>query len=166
MDKEHIKTTLVDSCVEVFEKMLFVEVKEGTSVGTNSEVMGSIAFNGAFNGSLVMECSTTLAKELTLSLLGIDETEITEEKIQDNIKELVNMICGNMFCKLDENKSLVRLDIPVFAFVSGKNVNIESVKGFISTSFICTSMFDVNGKEEVFTIKVFENAKNNNVYKH
>ncbi|MBL8027779.1 MAG: chemotaxis protein CheX, partial [Fibrobacteres bacterium] len=108
MDNTIIRNTLIESCVEVFEKMLFVEIKDSTHDTADTfkhELAGKIRFEGAYTGKLEMECSMSLAKELTVSFLGIDESEITSDKIFDNLKELVNMICGNMFCKLDEEKS-------------------------------------------------------------
>ena len=70
--------------------------------------------------------SDELAKIMVKNLLGLEEKEITEQNIEDCVKEAVNMICGNFLGKLDPTK-VFDLSIPSFsrrmgAVAQGDNV--------------------------------------------
>ncbi|MFP4522803.1 MAG: chemotaxis protein CheX, partial [Fibrobacterota bacterium] len=56
--------------------------------------------------------SETFVKEATSSMLGLDEEEMTGEVLDDTLKELVNMTIGNIFYRIDNNKSIAELGIP------------------------------------------------------
>jgi chemotaxis protein CheX len=163
MDKEIINTTLKESSLEVFEKMLFVELipVEKAELNTDSslfDTMGSISFSGLINGKLQFACKESLARELTISFLGMEPEEMTTEHVQDNVKEIVNMICGNMFCKLDENKSLVQLGIPSFEKkeLVQNGTDCNALVPFIELFFVCSSLFDAEGCEEKFVLSIYK----------
>ncbi len=162
MDNKLIERALFDSATEVFEKMLFLEIKPDTGnelLPIHREISGRISFEGIFKGVVRLDCSCSLAKELTVSFLGIDPDDADTTKVDDNIKELVNMICGNMFCKLDEDRSLAKLGIPEVVREAIVPINLSGMKWVASYIFSCPALRDIHGKEEKFGVFLFEQAK-------
>ncbi len=114
--KEPIKETLYRVAVEVLEKIAFVfsfTEDERKNIGTGASVTAKVTFSGLFAGSLVMRISSSILPELTGNMLGLDENEqTTREQQHDAIKELINVICGNLLPAIAGKRMVFNVDTP------------------------------------------------------
>jgi len=57
----------------------------------------AVGFHGPFNGKLIVTLPEAVLGELTGNMLGLDDdAEIPVETQQDALKELANVVCGNV----------------------------------------------------------------------
>lgn len=76
-------------------------------------VIASVSFKGIFDGKLEMLVSPGILPELAGNMLGIDDSEtVTEEDQYDAIKELVNVICGNLLPELAGKQAIFKVGVP------------------------------------------------------
>lgn len=115
--KEAIKDTLYRVGVEVLEKIAFVfsfteDERENMSAG--NAVTARVTFSGLFTGSLVMRISDSILPELTGNMLGLDDSEeTTREQQHDAVKELINVICGNLLPAIAGKSMVFNVDTPI-----------------------------------------------------
>jgi CheY-specific phosphatase CheX len=108
------------SISEVLEKMFFLPVdfpgtseREWTGLCRQEKFMiTKLAFNGPFSGHFLFFLPEKMTSSLAAGFLGEEEHHVTMEHRADTVKEIVNMIAGNMFSILD-NHAIFNLDIPV-----------------------------------------------------
>ena len=84
---------------EIFEELAFMLIMfEDEAVGIEGEARtASVAFAGAFQGRLVVSVSEQMLGELARNMLGLDEqADPSLDRQQDALKELANVICGNL----------------------------------------------------------------------
>ena len=56
-----------------------------------------VGFSGPFDGELILTLPQAVLVELTANMLGLDEeSDIPVETQQDALKELANVVCGNV----------------------------------------------------------------------
>lgn len=79
--------------LEEFCFLLPVSTPESTSAGGESTV--TVDFRGMCNGTLVVTASKSLMSPLTMNMLGEEEDPSLEQQ-QDALKEVANIICGNL----------------------------------------------------------------------
>ena len=117
---------------DVFERMYYVFL-EPLNDDCSDYAMGSaIKFDGPMQGELTLHFSEGLAKTMVHNLLGLETDGITEQDIDDCVKEAANMICGNFLAKLDQTK-VFDLSIPIF---------IRRPAGFRRDNNSCSLCFD------------------------
>ena len=57
----------------------------------------TVGFHGPFNGKLIVALPEAVLGELTGNMLGLDDdAEIPFDRRQDALKELANVVCGNV----------------------------------------------------------------------
>jgi CheY-specific phosphatase CheX len=117
---------------DVFERMYYVFLEPLHDEYSDYAMGSSIKFDGASHGELIILVSEGLAKTMVQNLLGIESKEITEQDIEDCVKEAANMICGSLLGKLDQTK-VFDLSIPLF---------MRRPKGFGQGSKACSLCFD------------------------
>lgn len=114
--KEPIKETLYRVAIEVLEKIAFVfssREDERENLGPDSAVTVKVDFSGLFNGVVVMALSKGILPEITGNMLGIDDSEETSvEQQHDAIKELINVICGNLLPAVAGKNMVFNVDTP------------------------------------------------------
>lgn len=85
---------------ETFESLalMFLMTEEDACVLDPDDVtIAQVDFTGPFNGSLVLSITEELLPELTANMLGHPgEHEAPVEHQEDALKELANVICGNI----------------------------------------------------------------------
>ena len=72
-----------------------------------------VDFKGWFSGDLVMNISRLILPELTRNMLGSDDDEdVSAEQNDDMLKELLNIICGNLLPEIGGNKAIFNIGTP------------------------------------------------------
>jgi len=72
-----------------------------------------VSFKGPFEGSLLMHVSPMILPELAGNMLGLDDEETAgEEEQYDALKELINVICGNLLPEIAGKQALFKVGVP------------------------------------------------------
>jgi len=114
---EQIKKRLHRVAEEILEKLAFMfsfPEDEGGEINYDAVVAASVSFAGPFSGNLIMVVSEQILPELTGNMLGLDDKdETTLEQRHDALKELINVICGNLLPTIAGKHSIFNVNAPV-----------------------------------------------------
>lgn len=114
--REAIKDTLCQVTGDVLEKLAFIfsfpeEGPQETDYA--SSVAACVSFAGPFTGTLIMAVSDDTLPELAGNMLGLDDNEAsTEEQQHDALKELINVVCGNLLPAISGKQSIFNVNAP------------------------------------------------------
>ncbi len=112
--KEKVEDILYRSTVRIFEDIAFMlpnmELNE-QQMGASVEVAVAVDFCGPFNGKLVVRISNSLLPILAANMLGEGEPPCRSEQL-DALREVANIICGNLLPALTGTKEVFRLSAP------------------------------------------------------
>lgn len=85
---------------EVWSSMLGVDVVDLLNHEPDPRKRGAllsiVKFMGAWQGTVSMNCSPELARQLAAGMFGTEPEQLSEEEIRDALGELVNIIGGNL----------------------------------------------------------------------
>ena len=99
MEKQ-LKSIVAAAANDTLEKLAFLFASpddERFDDAPEPTAAGRVDFDGYFSGSLLMLISTTVVPELACNMLGIDDDgEISGADQDDAMKEILNVICGNV----------------------------------------------------------------------
>lgn len=105
-----------DVFCDILEKLAFMF---GEEVGTEempepSEgiTLSSMSFSGEMVGTLEMAVPTEMSVEVAVNVLGIDADEIDAEAANDSLKEVLNVICGNILTAIAGEEPIFDLSVP------------------------------------------------------
>lgn len=113
--EKNIRELMMVSVFEVFEKMYYIFLEPGDSPpSTEKKRCVQIKFSGGLKGEMQAYYSETLAQAMVENALGLDRKEVTEQIMEDCLKESLNMIGGNFLQKYEQEKVL-QLSIPEYA---------------------------------------------------
>lgn len=76
-------------------------------------IAARVAFSGPFNGALHLRVSPAIGPELTGNMLGVEPEDTTPDQQQDAVRELVNVICGNLLPAIAGKRAVFNVDSPV-----------------------------------------------------
>ena len=97
------RTMMKDAISDVMEKMFFslMDFEEMPAAGTTHEHASSIALTCG-NRRIIFSFLLLdgFARSITANLLGLDESEVTGEEIEDTMRETANMIGGDFQARL------------------------------------------------------------------
>lgn len=90
---------------EIFESLAFMLVMPGMDddepAPAGPRVAATVDFSGPFGGAVAVAVGEEMLGELATNMLGMDETEPPNaDQQQDALKELLNVVCGNLLPKL------------------------------------------------------------------
>lgn len=93
---------------DTFVAFLGLEVGPGDNQAfqTGSLVTGVVQITGAWQGSVMLDCSADLAHQSADLMFGVDPGSSSPEEVRDAVGELVNMIAGNIKALLPEPTQL------------------------------------------------------------
>lgn len=119
MVREALISAMKSSISDVLETMFFLSLEFEDDVKAeeywNSEkdeiVVTKLNFNGLFSGFFIFIIPNELALSLTANFMGEDEENIHQDQVGDTVKEILNMIAGNIFSNFDD-QVVFDLDIP------------------------------------------------------
>ena len=91
---------LRQSAEETFANLAFMFITEDAPDGSEPKppwLAVTLSFSGPLNGRLSMRVSSEVPAPLAANMLGLaDDESPTAEQQQDALRELLNVICGNM----------------------------------------------------------------------
>ncbi len=111
MDKqtEQLRQVVAD----VLERFAFSFVDDEEQRGQDTDWLQSdLAFAGPVQGVVSLALPRELAFELGLSILGVDPGSASAELAEDAVKELTNIICGELLYRLHGAKAVFDLGVP------------------------------------------------------
>ncbi len=96
-----IRATVINSVIDVFYTMLSMEVEHIKEIPPGfiegQRTVGTVTFAGDVDGLFNIQVNDDFARIMTASMLGMEVDEIeSEEEINDVIRELSNIIGGNL----------------------------------------------------------------------
>jgi len=83
-----------------------VESSQCSAPDGRHSASATVHINGIWNGSVILSCSTTLARRAAAAMFEIGEGDIDDGEVADAFGELVNIIGGNLKCLLPEPSQL------------------------------------------------------------
>lgn len=116
---------------EIFDTMLNLQLQlspQGTPISNGEpHVAGAVGFSGgSLCGVVYIYSSAALARKITCSLLGLEESDIDgDEMVNDAVGELANMVVGQLKSRLCDRGITCVLTVP--SIVRGTNFTIEAV---------------------------------------
>jgi len=113
MIENSIEQSLFRAAGDVLEKMFFASFEEDSAAGRNGDpsIAVRMAFDGERRGILTLRISKTAARTLAADFLGVEADEGPDEaQVDEVVRELANMICGDVLSALE--KSPLRLAAP------------------------------------------------------
>ena len=110
---QHTMDTLRQVVADVLERFAFSFVDDEKPQFHDAEVLLSdLAFAGPFRGKVGLSLSRELATELGVNILGVDPENAPPEIANDAIKELTNIICGDLLFRLYGPQAVFDLCVP------------------------------------------------------
>jgi CheY-specific phosphatase CheX len=125
-DEQNIKEIAMMSVFEVFEKMYYIFLEPRNSEASDKERRAvQIQFSGPLNGEMHAYYSEALAENMIENALVMEKEAITDQIMEDCLKESINMICGSFLQRLEPDK-VSQLSMPRYL---GKRVEPDGVDG-------------------------------------
>lgn len=114
---------------DVFRQMLAMEVMDDEpsplAAQPGGQIIGSVGFIGQATGIVYLFAGVGLARFITGAMLGLAETEVDDDMVNDAFGELSNMVVGSVKSQLCDHGWLCELTIP--SIVRGNELQVESV---------------------------------------
>jgi flagellar motor switch protein FliN len=100
IDSIDIKTTVNESVIDVFDKMLSLEVNNsetGAEALDGNRFIGTVKLAGEVVGIITIQVSYDFARIMTASMQGVEPEEVEgDEEIKDLLVELSNIVGGKL----------------------------------------------------------------------
>lgn len=135
MDSKVLTTAMMNSISDVLETMFFLPLDFSDVVNMQALwgdekdqiITAKLSFNGSFSGYCVSYIPKKLAMSITANFMGIDEENISDEHVNETVKEILNMISGNIFSNLDPQE-VFDLAVPELIIFDGNGVDSSESK--------------------------------------
>lgn len=114
-----------------------------------SDVCAAVSVTGAWQGHVVVACSSSASQHAAAALLGVEAAEVTGDDVADALGELANIIGGNVKVLLPEPCAL---SLPYVVIAAGAR--------WPSVTEICR--LDGTWLDEPVTITVLESTSQGN----
>jgi CheY-specific phosphatase CheX len=135
---ENMTEQLTQISMDTIEKLTFAFASQDEDVNEDDIYdfqIVTVDFSGWFSGSLNMKISKHILSELTRNMLGIDDDEsVSDEQNNDMLKELLNIICGNLLPEVGGSKAIFSIGTPAIhgagmlnADEDEFNVNLDTI---------------------------------------
>jgi len=119
MEKKDLIAAMMNSISEVLEKMFFMPIDfleaegfDALGPSKDDEILASkLNFKGAFSGYCVFHIPKSVAASLSADFMGFEASTLSRDQISGTVKEITNMVVGNMFSLLDETM-VFDLEVP------------------------------------------------------
>jgi len=124
--KSKMHGLIASSATEVVEKMFFKKiVPVQDEVIFPYEIIVTIGFRGKFQGTFWIIIPKELSYILTAAFLSMPVDEVDYEIVQDTIKEIINMVCGNIIYNFDKTNRF-EITIPdIFVDTNANNAILQ-----------------------------------------
>lgn len=135
---EFSKETILQIAGDVWNLVLEMDIEPSDAVVIpvvkEGFVTGCVNISGAWEGTVVLDCSEDMAKQAAVVMFEMELDEIGEEEINDAVGELANMLGGNIKSLLPEP---CKLSLPVVVQGNGYSTNIPGSKSLAQATFLC-----------------------------
>jgi two-component system chemotaxis response regulator CheY len=104
--EEDLQAMLAGVTEAVFEALAFVlpafdDLDEtAPPAGKSARTVASIDFRGPFDGALALSVSSALVPVIATNMLGVESETEASHVMDDALKELMNVLCGNLLPRL------------------------------------------------------------------
>ncbi len=117
MDSATINNSLLEVFSSVLEESAFMFTEPGDESSleevTDHYVMVTIGFSGPTSGKIILAVPEEIVPQITANMLGMDEDDpLVLENPHDGLKELINVVCGNLATQIMGAEVVVNLEIP------------------------------------------------------
>jgi hypothetical protein len=93
--------------------MSLVPEDEAPATGPLPLRAAAVAFSGPFSGELVVRASAEMLPHLAANMLGLEEpSAASTDHQEDALKELANVICGNLLPAMAGTEPVFRVGVP------------------------------------------------------
>ncbi len=130
---ESLRETLSAVMVETLEKLAFLFA---TPLGETENVqeaeagmqMVRVAFNGPFRGEIELGLSMPVVMDLAANMLGADDgSGLSAEERCDALKELANIVCGNLLPAIGGSAAEFTIEAPRVKSLTGWGAHEEGL---------------------------------------
>ena len=124
---QHIYRTTAET-MESLALMFPVPEEDAVVFGIMPDRVARVDFTGPFDGSLTITFSDELMLELAGNMLGTtDVSDISLEQQDDALKELLNVICGNLLPQIVGHEAVFRVCSPRILSDAGEASGHEEI---------------------------------------
>jgi len=110
------ETAMRNSVVDTLEQMAFLEISTGENSSAPATVKDgrtvSLLIHDPVQGELRLCMSKPLLVRITEILYNISENEITDQMLNDNLAEIINIIAGRFMNEMVDDGQAFRLGLP------------------------------------------------------
>ena len=116
MNKDALASTVCETAAEVMELFAFIFAERMAPEAAPAEMEEAlavrIACTGAVTGALTLAVPRSWAESLAANTLGLDDPGEAEAAAADALKELANVVCGNLVTAFVGPDAVVPLGLP------------------------------------------------------
>jgi flagellar motor switch protein FliN/FliY len=127
--KFDIATSVTDSLIDLFEKMLSMELElsrdDSTSISEDQRIVGSVNLGGMVKGSIIIQVTDEFSRIMTAAMTGDEAEEVERDDIIDVISEVCNIVGGSLKSKFCDAGLICQISPP--SFTTGSDFKIESL---------------------------------------
>jgi CheY-specific phosphatase CheX len=113
--QQQLESILTRVAEETLERLAFLfsyPEDAATARALESGVTARVAFTGPVAGALMIHVSEAVLPELTENMLGESDVAFTLDEQQDALRELLNVICGNLLPEIAGKKAIFNIMAP------------------------------------------------------
>lgn len=147
---KELRQILIQSIFEVFEKMFYTFLEPTDARYSGFDVASGVDFRGVLSGNITLQLSHNLAKHMVSHLLNLPLDRVTDEQIEDCVKEAASMICGSFVSRADRQNAYDYSPPKFFTILNGSRpssaeepesirLNFDSDSGRASVVFSLSS---------------------------
>jgi len=150
-ERKWLHEMLSQVAADVFEELAFMlsmSEEEGEDTHAPLSVAAGISFEGPFPGVLIASVSESILPALASNMLGLDdEAEPQPDQQQDALKELVNVVCGNLLPAIAGPKVVFKVHAPE---IIGEGSGVAPPKGALPTSVARVTLHEGRAEFKLF----------------
>jgi CheY-specific phosphatase CheX len=121
----HLEQELYKAAILTFEELSFMlpcDAVEPKQRAAKPSARASISFAGPFTGKLILTVFGDLLPLISANMLGQDSAPPQSEQL-DALRELTNVVCGNLLPGLAGSEAIFDISPPVIANPAGPALN-------------------------------------------
>ena len=112
----NLNETISEVVCDVFEKLAFmfgeVADRDELPAAADTNVRATMTYSGATTGSLSVTVPQEVCFEIAANVLGTDSDEIEDAQSHDALKEVLNVLCGNLLTAVAGEDPVFDLSVP------------------------------------------------------
>jgi CheY-specific phosphatase CheX len=115
---------------EVLERLAFIfsfPEEDRPPIDGPDAMEARVAFSGPFSGALHLRIGRDICPELAGNMLGVEPEETTPDQRDDAVRELVNVICGNLLPAIAGKRAVFNVDSPALLSAPAPPARFDAV---------------------------------------